>query len=343
MFIRFNFIILAFFAVVFADAQTKQIDTFLQNRMKEFHIPALSAAVIDNGRIVFLKTYGKANIEYNIPNTKHTAFQLASCTKLITATAIMTLVQNGQLDLQKPVSNYLPELPASWSDLKVIDLLSHQSGIADILSLKYNFNSLQEAMDTAMARPLDFAPGTKTVYAGGDYAVVMKLVEKISGRPFQQFLKSNLLKPLGMNHTLFNNMEQDFIYRTYDTIPFAATVYKYVESTKQQRIFSMMFPSWTYPSGGLFSSIDDLSKWVVAIDKGSLLSPSFAEQMWTPSKLRNGNNSPFGVGWIVDQHKGEKATGHSGGPALSDIVRLPGRKLTVIVLTNQMELRPFLA
>jgi CubicO group peptidase (beta-lactamase class C family) len=138
-------------------------------------------------------------------------------------------------------------------------------------------------------------------------------------------------------------MEQDFIYRTYDTIPFAATVYKYIESTKQQRIFSMMFPSWTYPSGGLFSSIDDLSKWVVALDKGSLLSAASAEQMWTSSRLRNGNSSPFGVGWIVDKHKGEKATCHSGGPALSDIVRLPGKKLTVIVLTNQLEVRPYLA
>jgi CubicO group peptidase (beta-lactamase class C family) len=323
-------------------AQTTQIDTFLLSQIKKYHIPAISVAIIENGKVVLTKTYGKANLEYNIPNTKSTAFQLASVTKLISATAIMMLVQEGKLDLQKKVREYLPQLPLAWEDMKVLDLMAHQSGIADLLALKQDFSSLQAALDTATARPLDFAPGTKTVYAGGDYAVVMKLIEEITGKPFQQFLNENLLKKLGMNHTVYNNMEQDFIYRTYDAIPYAATVYKWDKEKAQQRIFSMMFPSWTYPAGGLFSSIEDLAKWAVALDNNTLLKPETQEQMWTAAKLRDGAVSPFGVGWIVADHNGEKATGHSGGPALADIVRLPDRKLTAIVLTNQLELRPFL-
>lgn len=327
---------------VVAKAQTFQIDTFLQHQMKEYHIPAVSAAIIDNGKIVITKVYGKANIEYSIPCTKGTAFQLASVTKLISATAIMMLVQEGKLELNKNVRYYLPQLPDTWEDMKVIDLLAHQSGIVDLLAFQYNFSSLKNALDTATARPLDFAPGTKTVYAGGDYAVVMKLAEEISGMPFQQFLNENLLKKLGMKHTVFNNMEQDFIYRTYDTIPYAATVYKWDNEKEQQRIFSMMFPSWTYAAGGLFSSVEDLSKWAVALDNNTVLQPGIEEQMWSAAKLRDGKDSPFGVGWIVADYNGEKATGHSGGPALADIVRLPNRKITVIVLTNQLELRPFL-
>jgi hypothetical protein len=238
-----------------AKSQSFQIDTFLQHQIKEYHIPAVSVAVIDNGKVIFTKTYGKANLEYHIPNTKSTAFQLASVTKLISATAIMTLVQDGKLDLNQKARHYLPQLPQSWDDMKVIDLLSHQSGIADLLALKREFSSLEEALDTAIARPLDFQPGTQTV---------------------------------------------------------------------------------------LFSSIEDLSKWIVALDKFTLLKPETQEQMWTASKLRDGKDSPFGVGWIVAEHNGEKATGHSGGPALADIVRLTKRKITVIVLTNQLELRPFL-
>lgn len=325
-----------------AYGQQSSIDSFIQSNIKEFKIPAVSVAVIDNGKIVYLKTYGKANLEYNIPNTKESAFQLASSTKLISATALMTLVQSGQLDLNEKVRYYLPQLPVSWEDMKVMDLVSHQSGIADLLGLKYSFNSIQAAVDTAIARPLDFPPGTKTVYAGGDYAIVMQLVEKITGLSFQQFLEQAVLKKLGMNHTRFNNMEQDFIYRTYDTIPYAATVYKWDNERKQQRIFSMMFPSWTYPAGGLFSSIQDLCRWVIALDKFTLLKAEYEERMWTATKLRDGKTSPFGVGWIVADHNGELATGHSGGPALSDIVRLPKRKITAIVLTNQLELRPFL-
>jgi len=326
-----------------AKGQSFGVDTFVRHQIKEYHIPAVSVAVIDHGKIVIMKTYGMANVEYKIPNTKNTAFQLASVTKLISATAIMMLVQENKLDLNEKISHYLPSLPHTWEDMRVIDLLSHQSGIVDLLGLKQEFSSLETALDTAVARPLDFAPGTKTVYAGGDYAVVMKLVEQISGMPFQKFIYQNLLRKLGMDHTVYNNMEQDFIYRTYDTIPYAATVYKWDEEKSQQRIFSMMFPSWTYCAGGLFSSIADLSKWVIALDNNTLLKPEIENQTWTATKLRNGSDSPFGVGWIVATHNDEKATGHSGGPALADVVRLPERKITVLVLTNQLELRPLLA
>ncbi|TPE43264.1 serine hydrolase domain-containing protein [Pontibacter mangrovi] len=340
-----KYIALLLFAMgsVAARAQESPVDTFLLNQMQKFHIPAVSVAIIENGEVVLSKAYGTANLEYNIPNTTGTAFQLASATKLLAATALMTLVQEGKLDLQQKVRTYLPQLPKAWDDMRVMDLVAHQSGIVDLLALQHNFKSADAALDTAMARPLDFAPGTKTVYAGGDYAVVMKLIDKVAGMPYQQFLDERLLRKLGMRHTVYNNMEQDFIYRTYDTIPYAATVYKWVgEKPPQQRVFSMVFPSWTYPAGGLFSSIDDLAKWAVALDKNTLLKPEVAAQMWTAAKLRDGKNAPFGVGWIVDKHNGEKATGHSGGPALADIVRLPERKITAIVLTNQLELRPFL-
>lgn len=326
-----------------ANGQWLPIDTFLRNQMTVYHIPAISVAVIENGKVAVMKTYGVANIEYNIPNRESTAFQLASATKLISATAIMTLVQDGKLKLDEKVNHYLSQLPAEWSDMRVMDLLSHQSGVADLLGLKYNFERISQAFDTAITKPLDFSPGTKTVYAGGDYAVVMKLIETISGIPFEQFLSERLLQKLGMKHTVFNHMEQDYIYRTYDTVPYAATVYKWDSAKAQQQIFSMMFPSWTYPAGGLFSSIEDLSKWVIALDNNTILKSETQEQMWTAAKLRDGTTSPFGVGWIVAEHNGEKATGHSGGPALADIVRLPFKKITVIVLTNQLELRPFLA
>ncbi len=325
-----------------ARSQFYQIDTFLQHQIATYHIPALSVAIVENGKVVYMKNYGQANIECKQKNSNTTAFQLASTTKLLSATAFMTLVQEGKIKLDDKVRMHLPSLPTTWEDMRVIDLLAHQSGVVDLLGLQRDFKSYKEALDTAIARPLDFAPGTKTVYAGGDYAVIMQLIEKISGKTFQEFLSERLLKKLGMMHTRYNNMEQDFIYRTYDTIPFAATVYKWDTSKQQQRIFSMMFPKWTYPAGGLFSSVEDLVKWVIALDRNTILQPEFAEQMWTPARLRNGQTAPFGVGWIVDKFNNEKATGHSGGPALSDIVRLPGRKLTAIVLTNQLELRPFL-
>lgn len=320
-----------------------EVNDFIQNQINTHHIPAISVAVIDKGVVRFQKTYGNAVLEFAIPNTDSTAFQLASVTKLISATALVLLVQENKLKLEEKVKYYLPEIPKTWQDMRVIDLVAHQSGVVDLLSLKIPFTSLSEAVDTAYSRLLDFKPGSKTVYAGGDYAIVMRLIETVAGMPFQAFLQKELLDKLDMRHSGYNNMEQDYIYRIYDIMPYAATVYNWDEKAQKQRIFSMMFPSWTYPAGGLFSSIGDLAKWVVAIDKNLLLEPRYTQLMWTPAKLDNGKTSPFGVGWIVDKHNGKIATGHSGGPALADIVRLPEQKITVIVLTNQLNLRPIFA
>lgn len=164
-----------------------RIDRYLQAQMDTFHIPALSAAIVENGVVIYKRTFGMAVPEFKIRNADTTAFQLASATKLIAATAMMTLVQENKL--------------------------------------------------------------TKTVYAGGDYAVIMRMIERITGTDYQTFLRRNLLDKLQMNHTGYNNMSQDFIYRTSDVLPFAATVYTWDENTKKQRIFSMMFPSWSYPAG----------------------------------------------------------------------------------------------
>ncbi|NNE77089.1 MAG: beta-lactamase family protein [Pricia sp.] len=322
--------------------RTAKIDSFLRAKMDEFHIPALSVAIIEKGELKYTNSYGTANLEYNIPNTQKTSFQLASVTKILTATAIAILIEEGKLNLEEKVCTYINELPESWDSMRIKDLVSHQSGIVDLLALKMEFNSVDEALKMATSKPLDFSPGTKTVYAGGDYAVMMKLIENISGMPFQRFIATNLFERVGMENSNYNNMEQDFIYRTVDMMPNAATTYIWDEEKQKQQVFSMMFPKWTYPAGGLFSSIEDLSKWIVALDKNILLSDKYQNLLWTPTKLRNGTNSTFGIGWIVDKLDDKTATGHSGGPALADIMRLPDEKITVIVLTNQMTLRPFL-
>lgn len=146
--------------------------------------------------VKYKRTFGYSVPEFNIRNSDTTAFQLASATKLIAATAVMILVQQKKLNLQAGIREYLPELPVSWQSMKVLDLVSHQSGVADLLALQYNFSTLQQALDTAVSRPLDFEPGTKTVYAGGDYAVIMRMIERISGTDYQSFIRRNFLDPV---------------------------------------------------------------------------------------------------------------------------------------------------
>jgi CubicO group peptidase (beta-lactamase class C family) len=107
-------------------------------------------------------------------------------------------------------------------------------------------------------------------------------------------------------------------------------------------VFAFLFPAWTQSAGGLYSSAADLAKWAAAIDHG-LLQPESLAALWTRQRLSENGESPFGIGWIVEQHRGRKVVGHSGGPALGDIVRFVEEGLTIAVLTNQQNLRPDLA
>ncbi len=104
-----------------------------------------------------------------------------------------------------------------------------------------------------------------------------------------------------------------------------------------------MYPSWTYTAGGLYSSASDLATWAAALDGGKLLPPSSLAEMWANQRLEDGTSIPFGLGWVVESLRGRKVVGHSGGPALGDIVRLVEEKVTIIVLTNQQNFRPYLA
>ncbi|WP_147372203.1 serine hydrolase domain-containing protein [Mariniphaga sediminis] len=115
--------------------------------METFHIPASSVAIIEDGQVAMMKAYGLASVEHQILNTKETAFQLASATKLISATAIMTLVQEGRLDLNQKIRHYLPELPERRNDMEVLDLLAHQSGIVGSTSVQHFGNSGSRATD----------------------------------------------------------------------------------------------------------------------------------------------------------------------------------------------------
>jgi CubicO group peptidase (beta-lactamase class C family) len=143
-----------------------------------------------------------------------------------------------------------------------------------------------------------------------------------------------------MTSTRFDYAREDGPIRVSDVIPRRASIYNWDGTA--QRLFAFLFPIRTYAAGGLYSSARDLATWAAALDRGTLLQPGSLREMWTRTKLTSGEDGSFGVGWIVDQHNGHKATGHSGGPALADIVRFVDQSLTIAVLTNQQNLRPYL-
>jgi CubicO group peptidase (beta-lactamase class C family) len=325
-----------------ADATSAdKVDNYLKAEMAKKHIPGLAVAVIRDGRVIRTTGYGLANLEYGAPVTQETVFQIASATKPLTGTALMLLVEDGKIGLDDKITKYLPDLPTAFSNITVRNLASHTSGIKDVLAMPEKPETREQVIKTISPLPVDSAPGEKEAYNLTGYGLLLMIMEKVSGKSFPELLNDRLFKPLGMNSTCFNNSDNRAWARISDVIENRASVY--IWEGERQHIYDYFYPSWTYSGGGLFSTASDLAKWAVAIDSGKLLKNSSLEQMWTPVKLNNGKTGNFALGWISDVVKDHKVVGHSGGPALADILRFRDEKLTVIVLTNQRTLEPYLA
>jgi CubicO group peptidase (beta-lactamase class C family) len=342
---------LLLFATAAAVAKADPIDDYLRAEMERNHIPAVSVAVVRDGRIVKLKAYGKANLEWDAPATTDTAFPLASATKPLTATALMLLVQDGNVSLDDPVGRHLPDAPAAWDRVTVRHLASHTSGIPDDFG-QASVRTAAEGFTALAKRPLDFAPGTRAAYGLGGYVVLQHLIERATGMPFDAFLRERVFAPLGMRGARFDNAADsgparaaDLVpRRAADLVPRRAGVYEWSPAGGgAQRNFAFPFPAHGHSAGGLYASAADLARWAVALDTGRLLAPATRDRMWTPGRLADGSESPFAVGWAVGAYRGRRTVGHSGGPALADVLRFVDDKLTIVVLANQQRMYPYLA
>ena len=316
------------------------VDEYLKAQMERNHIPGLAVAIIRDGRMIKLQGYGQANLEWNSLATANTPFQLASSTKPITGTALMLLVQEGKIALDDKIAKYLPDAPVAWQNITVRNLVTHSSGLKDDLG-QQTIVTVEDAVKAAAALPLTYQPGEKSAYGLIDYVVLTLIIEKVTGAKFQDFLRKRVFEPLGMKSTKFDNATEDGPIRISDLVKQRASIYNWIEG--KPKTFAFLYPAWTYSAGGLYSSASDLSKWAIALDTGKLLSRASLEQMWARQKLNNGKENSFGVGWVIKTYHGKKTVGHSGGPALADILRFPDEKLTIIVLTNQQRLFPRLA
>jgi CubicO group peptidase (beta-lactamase class C family) len=311
------------------------VDVFMRRTMAAQHIPGAAVAVIKNGKVLKLGTYGMASLTWQQPVTPQTPFQMASATKPLTGTLLAVLVQEGKLKLDERIGTYLDSIPAAWQSITVRELAAHQSGIK-LVPLATTRNN-RHALRTAAALPMDYEPGTKDFYVSTDYAVLQAIISRVTGLSFEEALRQKVLVPLKMRHTAFNQSQDNGVMRSAAILPGAAEVYSWSKPDQRYLISDMRFPDWYYAAGGLYSSIEDLANWMVALDKNTLLKPENTSLLWTANRLRNQTPTHFGLGWITEEYQGHHLVGHSGGPALADVVRFMDKDqepLTIIVLTN---------
>jgi len=314
------------------------IDDFIQSEMKKRNIPGLSLAIVKNGQVVTAKGYGLANIEHNVPATPQTVFQLQSITKTLTAAGIMMLVEEAKIGLDDTITKHLDNLPESWSGVTVRQLLSHTSGIKDFINeptvnLRLDATP-DEIVKSLVDKPLNFPPGEKFKYSNTGYQLLGMIIHKITGKEWGELLRERIFEPLGMKDTRVINVTE--------IIPNRAAGYRLVGGTLQNGGF--VAPSiLAYPGGGVRSTVLDLAKWDAAFDSEKLLKKSTLDQIWTPAKLNDGSDAPYGLGWFVGTHQGHRFVLHTGSHVTgfgTVLARYVDDQLTVIALTNQNGANP---
>lgn len=322
-------------------ARADPIDDIVRAAMMRSHIPGAAVAVVERGRVVKLAAYGTANLEWQAPVDLDTKFQLASATKIFTGIALMRLVERGALSLDDPLTKFFPDAPATWKAIRVAQLATHTSGLDDDPG-QPRPQTVDAIVAAAKQRPLAYAPGSEARYGFTDFVVLRAILEIAAGKPLPSILDDGIFKPLHLDGPRFAFARNDGpSIRSAEIVPHRASIHAW--SDGRQRASEFLYGEQGYGAGGLHASIHDLAAVFVALDRGTLLQAASWRTLQTPPVLADGRRGGFGIGWTTRRYRGTNVVGHSGGPALADILRVDARQLTIAVLCNQQRYYPLLA
>jgi len=332
----------------FAQKTNPEIDRYIKKEMQELGVPGMAVAVVKDGKVLHSNTYGIANIEYNLPVTSNTTFQIASVSKLFTSTLVMKWIQEKKLDLEHGINQYISVIPAIWEPIKIKHLLAHEGGIRWPSTLGGYLGTVAATgvrvlpLDTLVQQLKDstlvFEPGTKQMYQNGDYFVLQYILEKIGGKPIEQVFKEELFTPLGMASSGFDVEMRSHPYQTM--LPVANKSQNFTNGKNGPLIFKGFYSPASYCAGGMFLSVSDAIKWAIALDREVFINKAIQEQITRSTTVKGGFTQ---LGWTIQDNEGHVMTGHSGGPGLADVIRFPEEKLTIIVLSNDADMYPYMA
>ena len=313
-----------------------EIDQLVTTEMRARQIPGVAVAVLRNGKIERLKTYGFANLEHRVRVRPETLFQSGSIGKQFTAAAVMLLVQDGKLSLDDKITKFFPDAPEDWKDIKLRHLLSHTAGLGDFppeIELRRDYTE-EQLFESFKKVPLAFRPGEKWDYSNVGYVMLGMLIRKATGKFYGDVLQDRIFQPLGMTTAR--------VISEADIIPNRAAGYRLVDGEIKNQ-------EWVSPStnttadGSLYLSILDLAKWDAALYTDHPLTQSTLKQVWQPAKLNSGATKGYGFGWFTDTIHQRRVVFHGGAwqGFKSCIMRFPDDKLTIIVLANSWNAREF--
>jgi CubicO group peptidase (beta-lactamase class C family) len=302
--------------------------------------PGCALGVIKDGKLIYSRGYGKANLEHTIPIAGTTVFDIGSTSKQFTAASIVLLSQHGKLSLEDDVRKLIPELPDYGKKITIRNLLNHTSGIRDYLGLMgltgVNFDDTTGDDDAlriiVRQKALNFDPGSEFLYSNSGYFLLSVIVKRASGKTLRQFAEENIFAPLGMKNTHFHDDHTMIVQgRATGYSPAPGGKFRIDMSNFEQT-----------GDGAVYTTVEDLLLWDRNFYDPKVGGHQMYDQLLTQGVLTTGKKLDYACGLMVSEHKGLKVIYHGGSWAgyRAELIRFPEQRLSVVCLANLGSINP---
>jgi CubicO group peptidase (beta-lactamase class C family) len=311
---------------------TSAIDAIIETPIKAGKVAGASIAVTRRGETIVSKSYGLADLEFEVPMPADASFEIGSVTKQFTAASILLLAERGKLSVDDDVTKHLPDYPTHGQQITIRHLLTHTSGIKGYTELPEfgDLMRLTKPRDRLVAlfgeKPLDFPPGQALVYNNSAYFLLGLIIEKASGQTYADFVKANLFDKAGMPGSYY--CSESAVRRHH--------AHGYDANNGTLVLKGFLSHTWPYAAGSLCSTASDMTAWLAALHGGRILSAESYKAMTTGTSLADGTKTRYGFGVGVAPLGGRAAIFHGGGinGFLSEADYYPESGLSVVVLLN---------
>ncbi len=316
-----------------AKKQSEEVDKIFASWDKK-DSPGCALAVIKDGKIIYERGYGMANLDHDIPITPTSVFHVASISKQFTAMAIWLLAEQGKLSLDDEVRKYIKEMPDFGYPITIRHLLHHTSGLRDQWSLlamagwriSNDVIKDEDILDLiSRQKALNFKPGDEYLYSNTGYTLMAMIVKKVSGQSLREFADANIFKPLGMTSTFF---------RDDHAVVVKNQAYGYEPAANQS--FRLSVPNFdTVGASSLLTTVEDMAKWDQNFyDKR--IGGAVIEKMQATATLNSGQKINYASGLVVDRYRGLRIVEHAGADAgyRAHFMQFPDQRFSVVVLAN---------
>jgi CubicO group peptidase (beta-lactamase class C family) len=315
------------------DPQSAKVDALFAQWNKP-NSPGCALAVIKDGQVLYKHGYGMANLDYDIPISSKTVFNVGSISKQFTAISVALLARQGKLSLDDDIRKYLPEMPQYSAPITIRRLIYHTSGIREyshlmqLAGIRFQDATADEIYKIiARQKELNFNPGDEYLYSNSGYFLLARIVQRVSGKSLREFAEENIFKPIGIGDTHFHDDASEVIRNR-------ATGY----SPRQNGGFAVEATTFaSVGDGGLFTTIDDLILWDRNFEQNKLAGgQELIRDALTRGTLNNGEKIDYGFGLDIETYRGLNEFGHGGAfnGFSADMIRFPDQRFSVLCLCN---------